>query len=43
MSATSPYFKKDINVLEDVPRCATKVIYSMRELSYPARLAKMKL
>jgi hypothetical protein len=43
MSLASPYFKKDIKVLEDIQRYATKMISGIWELSYPARLAKLKL
>ena len=41
ISLASPYFQKDITVLEDFQRHATKVISGMQELSYPVRLSKL--
>jgi hypothetical protein len=43
MSLASTDYKKRHKVLEVVQRHATKVMSSMQELSYPARLPKLKL
>ena len=39
----SPFFKKDVKILEDVQRRATKMVSRLHELPYPTRLCKLKL
>ena len=41
--AWSPYFKKDIDILEKTQRRATKLIPSLKHLSYEERLRKLNL
>ena len=43
MQACSPYLKKDIDILEKVQKCATKMIYGFSKLSYEQRLIKCKI
>ena len=43
VQAWSPHLKKDIAVLEKVQRRATKLIPSIRHMSYPERLQATKL
>jgi hypothetical protein len=43
VQAWSPYYSKDIKVLEDVQKRATKLVYDFKDLSYEARLKKMGL
>ena len=42
-SVWSPMRKKDINTIENVQRRATKMIPSLKDLSYPERLIALKL
>lgn len=39
----NPRFKKDIDAIERVQKRATKLVYSVRHLSYPERLKALKL
>ena len=39
----SPYLKKDITLVENVQRKATKYLYGMKNLTYEERLKKLKL
>ena len=39
----SPYLKKDITLVENVQRRATKYLYGMKGLTYEERLRKLKL
>jgi len=43
VQAWSPYFKKDIECLEQVQRRATKLIKGFKNLSYENRLKRLKL
>ena len=43
MVLASPFFKKDVKILEDVQRRATKVGSGLHELPCPTRLCKLKL
>ena len=43
VQAWSPYFKKDINILEKTQQRATKLIPSLKHLSYEERLRKLNL
>jgi len=43
VQARSPYFKKDIECLEQVQRRATKLIKGFKNLSYENRLKRLKL
>ena len=43
VSVWCPYMKKDITKIEKVQRQFTKRVKGMRDLSYPGRLAKLKL
>ena len=39
----SPYYKKDINLIEGVQRRATKLVTGMKELNYDDRLKQLGL
>jgi hypothetical protein len=39
----SPYTKKDIELIENVQRRATKQVPSLKQLSYTDRLKKLKM
>ena len=43
MVLASPFFKKDVTILEDIQRRATKMVSGLHELPYPTRLCKLKL
>ena len=43
IQAWAPYLKKDINTLEQVHHCATKMISSLRKLPYEQRLKECNL
>ena len=43
MVPVSPFFKKDVKILEDVQRRATKMMSGLHELPYPTRPCKLKL
>ena len=43
LSAVGPYMVQDFQALEKVQRRATRLVSSIRHLSYPERLAKLKL
>ena len=43
IQAWSPYLRKDINMLEKIPRRATKLIPGLRDLRYEGRLKECGL
>jgi hypothetical protein len=43
MSLTSPYFKKDKEILERVQRRATKMVKNLKQMPYTERLGHLKL
>lgn len=43
VQAWSPYYQKDINILEKVQRRATKMVHGMKNLSYDQRLKSLNL
>ena len=43
IQAWSPYYAKDILLLEKVQRRATKLVWGLKELSYEERLESLKL
>ena len=43
IQAWSPYYAKDILLLEKVQRRATKLVWGLKELSYEERLERLKL
>ena len=43
MSLAAPFFKKDRKLLEDVQRCATKMVTNMNKFPYEERLRRLKL
>ena len=43
LSAVGPYMVQDFQALEKVQRRATRLVSSIRHLSYPERLVKLKL
>ena len=43
IQAWNPYYRKDINILVKIQRCATKMVPELRHLSYNNRLKRLKL
>ena len=42
VQAWSPYYRKDIDILEKIQRRATKIVPELRHLSYSDRLRRLK-
>ena len=43
VQAWNPYYRKDINILVKIQRCATKMVPELRHLSYNDILKRLKL